>query len=82
MFVHLLQSHQAKTAPNEQSGNANTTRQLLKQAETLDAVIQVVCEAMAQRLSSLLMISVDEMDAEKPVVAYGLNSLAAVELRN
>ncbi|KAI4087779.1 MAG: hypothetical protein LQ339_008811 [Xanthoria mediterranea] len=47
-FVHVLQSHQAKTAPNEQSGNANTTRQLLKQAETLDTVIQVICEAMAQ----------------------------------
>lgn len=81
-FVHVLQSHQAKTAPDEQSGTANTTRQLLKQADTLDAVIQVVCEAMAQRLSSLLMISVDEIDAKKPVVAYGLDSLAAVELRN
>lgn len=78
----MLQSHQAKTAPNEQSGNANTTRQLLKQADTLDAVIQVVCEGMAQRLSSMLMISVDEIDAKKPVVAYGLDSLAAAKFRN
>lgn len=28
------------------------------------------------------MISVEENDANKPVVAYGLDSLAAVELRN
>lgn len=82
-FAHVLHDHQAMAAIVEQSGdNANTTRQLLKQADTLQSVIQVAWKAVAQRLSSLLMISAEEVDVKKPVVAYGLDSLAAVELRN
>ncbi|KAL8657370.1 MAG: hypothetical protein Q9226_001979 [Calogaya cf. arnoldii] len=82
-FAHVLHEYQAEVAPARQSGkNAPTTRQLLKEAETLESAVRMVCEAIRQRLSSLLMISVDEIDAKKPVVAYGLDSLAAVELRN
>ncbi|KAL8941461.1 MAG: hypothetical protein Q9211_001817 [Gyalolechia sp. 1 TL-2023] len=82
-FAHLLHDHQTITAPAEQSGNnESTTRQLLQQAETLESAIGLVCEATRQRLSSLLMIPVEDVEIKKPVVAYGLDSLAAVEIRN
>ena len=82
-FVHVLHSYQATTTPAvDQSGNLNTTRQLVRQADSMDAAVQVICDAISQRLSSLLMIAVEDVDTKKPVVAYGLDSLAAVELRN
>lgn len=84
-LVHLLHSHdQASNAPaGDQSGaNANTIKQLLRQADILDAAIGIICDALAQRLANLLMIAVEEVNTKKPVVAYGLDSLAAVELRN
>ena len=82
-FVHVLHSYQAKTAPAvDQSGNLNTTRQLVRQADTLDAAVQLICEAVSQRLSNLLMIAVEDVNTKKPIIAYNLDSLAAVELRN
>ena len=82
-FVHVLHSYQATTTPAvDQSGNVNTTRQLVRQADSMDAAVQLICDAVSQRLSSLLMIAVEEVNTKKPVVAYGLDSLAAVELRN
>ncbi|KAL8917944.1 MAG: hypothetical protein Q9208_007653, partial [Pyrenodesmia sp. 3 TL-2023] len=84
-FAHVLHAHQAPAAPDEQQSgtfsNNTTTRQLLKQASSVESAIHIVCEAIPQRLSSILMISAEDVDVKKPVVAYGF-SLAAVELRN
>lgn len=82
-FVRVLHSYQAKTAPAvDKSGNMNSTRRLVRQADTLDAAVQVICDALSQRLWSLLMIAVEDVNTKKPAVSYGLDSLAAVELRN
>lgn len=48
----------------------------------MDAAVQLICDAVFQRLSSLLIIAVEDVNTKKPVVAYGLDSLAAVELQN
>ncbi|KAL9016615.1 MAG: hypothetical protein Q9180_008791 [Flavoplaca navasiana] len=82
-FAHILAAHAAITGgANDVSNTAHTTRHLLKHATTLTSAIHIVGEAVSQRLSSLLMISADDIDVSKPVVAYGLDSLVAVELRN
>ncbi|KAL8815028.1 MAG: hypothetical protein Q9223_005803 [Gallowayella weberi] len=82
-FVHVLQSHRGTTTSSLSGVTANTSiRQSLKTATTLQSAILIIIEGIIQRLSSLLMISVEEIDAKKAVVAYGLDSLAAVELRN
>ncbi|KAL8698413.1 MAG: hypothetical protein Q9224_001862 [Gallowayella concinna] len=82
-FAHILAAHAAITGgASDSSSPAHTVRQVLKQATTLASAIRIVAEAVAQRLASLLMISVDDINISKPLVAYGLDSLAAVELRN
>jgi aryl carrier-like protein len=37
---------------------------------------------MKTKLSQMLSISVDELDLDKPIHQYGVDSLTAVELRN
>ncbi|KAL8763349.1 MAG: hypothetical protein Q9184_000820 [Pyrenodesmia sp. 2 TL-2023] len=81
-FVHVLHAIQSSSTGKEQKKEGVVVRQQLKQAETVQAAVRFVCEALCQKLSSLLMMTVEDIDAKKPVVAYGLDSLAAVELRN
>ena len=79
-FLHLLPQSDAKSSG--QSGNVRTMRELFKQADSAQAVVALTCEALRQSLSSLLMTAEEDMDLKKPVAAYGLDSLVAVELRN
>ncbi|KAL8878530.1 MAG: hypothetical protein Q9198_003678 [Flavoplaca austrocitrina] len=82
-WTHVIAAHTLTTdGANDLSSTTHTVRHLLKQATTLASAIQIVGKAISQQLASLLMISADDMDGSKPVVAYGLDTLAAVELRN
>ncbi len=54
----------------------------LRQATSLSAAIQSVYESLGEKLSSILMIPMDDITPTKPVVAYGLDSLVAIEIRN
>lgn len=42
----------------------------------------VVVKAIMKQLEQIFMMDEDQMDASKPLVAYGVDSLSAVELRN
>ena len=80
-FVHVLRAIQTSSRGHEQKKDL-VVRQQLKQAETMEAAARFICEALSLKISGLLMMAVEDIDAKKPVVAYGLDSLAAVELRN
>ena len=78
---HILP--EAKASASQQSdGGRSTVRELLKEATTQQAVVGHICESLRQSLTDLLMISGDDVDLKKPIMAYGLDSLVAVELRN
>ncbi len=82
-FQHLLvnaQSDASTRAEDHRDGVA--VRNLLKQAQSLEQATELVGHALTRKLSSLLMIAIEDVDTKKPVVAYGLDSLVAVELRN
>ncbi|KAL8744188.1 MAG: hypothetical protein Q9190_003535 [Brigantiaea leucoxantha] len=81
-FVHVHHKVASSSTASASQANATGTSQLLAQAETWADVINVVCSALTRRLAGLLMIGEEEVDVKKPVVAYGLDSLTAVELRN
>ena len=57
-------------------------RDRIKQADSWESALEMVCQALIQKLSNLLMMAIEDMDLKKPMVAYGLDSLVAVELRN
>ncbi|KAI1810305.1 putative polyketide synthase [Poronia punctata] len=68
------------TKPDQTSASSITQR--LATTRTESEVLQVICTALAQRISSLLGTSEEKIEPEKALHGYGLDSLSAVELRN
>lgn len=51
-------------------------------AGSLTEAAAIVSEALAQRVSSLLGVTEDRLDTQKPMHSYGLDSLSSIEIRN
>ncbi|ORX93899.1 hypothetical protein BCR34DRAFT_608431 [Clohesyomyces aquaticus] len=54
----------------------------LPDASTLAEATDIITEAIQRQLSSLLVVSKDDIDPKKPIHKYGVDSLVAVEMRN
>jgi NADPH:quinone reductase-like Zn-dependent oxidoreductase/NAD(P)-dependent dehydrogenase (short-subunit alcohol dehydrogenase family) len=54
----------------------------LQDATTLMEATDIITEAIQTQLSSLLVVSKDDIDTKKPIHKYGVDSLVAVEMRN
>ncbi|KAK7920492.1 polyketide synthase [Apiospora marii] len=54
----------------------------LKFADSLDAAAELVQDALVKRLSRVMTIPIEDIDAGKPIHAYGVDSLVAMEFRN
>ena len=54
----------------------------LRQATSLTTAVQSVYASLVEKFSSILMIPAEDITPSKPVVAYGLDSLVAIEIRN
>ena len=66
------QVHKAKTLPSL----------LLPAASTLAEAVSITTEAIQKQLSSLLVVSKDDIDTKKAMHKYGVDSLVAVEMKN
>jgi len=55
---------------------------LFRQAESDEDRIIIVIEALARKLARALGISPDEIEPDKPLHSFGVDSLVAVELKN
>ncbi|KAI1170512.1 polyketide synthase PksD [Nemania sp. FL0916] len=74
---------QARTTSDSGSlANVMNFTLLFQQAESREARIQVVVESLAKKLARALSIEPGDVDAEKPLHVFGVDSLVAVELRN
>ncbi|KAL3472349.1 hypothetical protein BJX99DRAFT_262333 [Aspergillus californicus] len=56
--------------------------ELFASAKSMEEVSGVIAQSMKTKLSQMLSISADELDLDKPIHQYGVDSLTAVELRN
>ncbi|KAK8039588.1 polyketide synthase PKS2 [Apiospora rasikravindrae] len=54
----------------------------LKFADSLDAAAELVQDALVKRLGRVMTIPIEDIDAGKPIHAYGVDSLVAMEFRN
>ncbi|CAF9923421.1 MAG: hypothetical protein ALECFALPRED_002379 [Alectoria fallacina] len=81
-FSHVLATLQSSTVTGAGDNKGIAVQQRLKQADSLEQVVGLVCNALVLKISNLLTIAEENVDRKKPVVAYGLDSLVAVELRN
>ena len=70
------------TSNDDEDADAVDYEKLLGKAESLVAAEGVVCEGLVQKLCRALMIEAEAVDTAKPLHAYGVDSLVAVELRS
>ena len=70
------QEHLSNALPSVSLSSALQATRSYEQAASL------VCEGLMTKVSAVLMVPREEMDASKPIVAYGLDSLVAIEIRN
>lgn len=68
------------------SGSASSSSVSLKdelsRCSDMAAAVDMISNAMAERLARLMMIPAADVDTNKPLSAYGVDSLVAVEVRN
>ncbi|RYN74805.1 Compactin diketide synthase [Alternaria alternata] len=65
------------------AGRAISLREELTRCGTAnEEAVQLITAAIVQRLASLMMIPEADIDAGRPLSAYGVDSLVAVEVRN
>ncbi|KAI0181683.1 putative polyketide synthase [Hypoxylon sp. FL1284] len=63
-------------------GDALDVGPRLAAAGTRAEAAEIACQALAERISVLLGFPRERLDTHKPMHAYGLDSLSAIELRN
>ncbi|PLN79543.1 hypothetical protein BDW42DRAFT_172734 [Aspergillus taichungensis] len=83
MFRHLA-AHEPSLSSSSAANTPNSTNfaAVFATAKSLDDVTAILKQEMRSKLSRMLSVSGDEIDLDKPIHHYGVDSLAAVELRN
>ena len=81
-FAHIVRGTQNTTAHFVSKDNTISIRDSLKQASSLAQVRRMVEEALVGKIASVSMTPREDVDLDKPLAAYGMDSLVAVELRN
>jgi hypothetical protein len=71
-------SHNAASAKS----NSVSLKDELSHCADMGSAVDLITTAMMERLAKLLMIKADDVDANKPLSTYGVDSLVAVEVRN
>lgn len=63
-------------------GAVVSLREELARCVDVDAAVERVTRALGERLARLMMIPAGDVDLNRPLSAYGVDSLVAVEVRN
>lgn len=82
MFRNLRQQNQSSGSTAVSAEGGANVAALLSQAQTVTEANEAVIQALLARLSKALSIPMPELDANKPLHQYGVDSLVAVELRS
>jgi acyl carrier protein len=69
-------------AESAQSGTEISPASAIRQSKNRDAAEAVIGAAVLQKVSSILMRPIEELDPASPISVYGLDSLVAIEIRN
>jgi hypothetical protein len=78
-FASLLnraQGHQSNT------GSSISLSDELMRVTDFSTAIDLICEAIVDKLAKFMMMPATDIDPGKPLSRYGVDSLVAVELRN
>lgn len=79
-FCHLRRGMSVPEAKD--TGPSISTKQALKKAQTVDEASEIASKSLVVKLASVLITPAEDISTNKPVVALGLDSLVAVEVRS
>lgn len=83
MRFAALRPHEADSSVGASPvGGSNSLAARLAKAESLEQAADQVGAAIAEKISGIFMIPLDEVDLAHKPAQYGIDSLVAVELRN
>ncbi|KAI2473290.1 ketoacyl-synt-domain-containing protein [Annulohypoxylon bovei var. microspora] len=82
-FKHLKAEAAAliRAAGND-LGQAVSYRNAFRAATSKDEALQVAIQGVLQKLSEVLSVARDDVDAQRSMTSYGLDSLTAIDVRN
>lgn len=80
-FSHL-RLMDTQTNLKETGSSGPPLQRLLAEVTSIAVAATIICDAIAARLAKSLRVPLEDLDPSKPVNAYGVDSLIAVELRN
>lgn len=81
LFRRLLPQNGPGASTTSSADSANVAA-MLGEAQSLAEASAAVIQALTAKLSKALSIAIPELDANKPLHQYGVDSLVAVELRS
>lgn len=81
-FAHLRRAAAATSSTASTVTVQVTPKQSLKAARSAEEAITVATQGLLAKFSNVLIVPVEEIAVNKPVVALGLDSLIAVEVRS
>lgn len=87
-FKHLriaMEEEAAAAADSSANGNGVATisfHAALKAAKTLPEAEAVACAGLVSKISAVLMLEAEDMDVQRSLSHYPLDSLVAIEIRN
>jgi hypothetical protein len=82
LFSLLHRFREATTGSSNDGGLEFPITSLLSAADSVNAATSVVTEAFVRKLCVMMSLSAGDIDCNKPLHAYGIDSLVAVEIRN
>ena len=63
-------------------GPSDSIESRLNKADGVDAATNVIAEALVQKTADMLQMEASDVDPHRPLSAYGVDSLVAIEVRN
>ncbi|KAI1745051.1 polyketide synthase [Xylaria scruposa] len=81
-FNHMITQNQGGDESLAKKGSGKgSTAALLSAAKSKQEAEQIVLQALLEKLTKVLSVDIEELDPARPMHAYGVDSLVAVELR-
>ncbi|KAL8876311.1 MAG: hypothetical protein Q9198_005470 [Flavoplaca austrocitrina] len=82
-FSHIVHGIKSNVASRSEDANGSfPVKSLLQATQSIPDATELIVTALNKKLSSILLLPPEEMESKKPIVAYGLDSLVAMEYRN
>jgi hypothetical protein len=81
-FKHLKAAYDADQEHLAAATPSISLSYAIKTSKNYEQALKLVVDGLMTKVSAVLMVPREEMDAARPIVVYGLDSLVAIEIRN